>query len=113
VHAYAWRNVLGEVDGPTLSANAGVDPKRSLNVLTRVLHLHQRSENPRWEVIINTSESVLAALDIEARYKASFWVALFGQFKQVAKDSDSGSFAPGGLLVLSEAVFGLVRSGVQ
>ncbi|MGD0730740.1 MAG: PIN domain-containing protein [Terracidiphilus sp.] len=29
-----------------------------------------------WEVITNTPESVLKALDIEARYKTSFWDAL-------------------------------------
>ena len=30
----------------------------------------------RWEVVINTGVSVLQALDIEARYKISFWDAL-------------------------------------
>lgn len=29
-----------------------------------------------WEVVTNTSESVLQALDIEQRYKTSFWDAL-------------------------------------
>ena len=29
-----------------------------------------------WEVVTNTSESVLQALDIELRYKTSFWDAL-------------------------------------
>ena len=29
-----------------------------------------------WEIIVNTPESVLQALDIEARYKTSFWDAL-------------------------------------
>lgn len=29
-----------------------------------------------WEVVTNTPESVLKALDIEARYKTSFWDAL-------------------------------------
>src|SRR4029077_13596002 len=29
-----------------------------------------------WEIIVNTPESVLQALDIEARYKISFWDAL-------------------------------------
>jgi predicted nucleic acid-binding protein len=29
-----------------------------------------------WEIIINTPESVLQALDIEVRYKISFWDAL-------------------------------------
>jgi len=32
-----------------------------------------------WEIMTNTSESVLAALDIEARYKTSFWDALIIQ----------------------------------
>jgi predicted nucleic acid-binding protein len=29
-----------------------------------------------WEVVVNTPESVLQALEIEARYKISFWDAL-------------------------------------
>jgi predicted nucleic acid-binding protein len=29
-----------------------------------------------WEVVVNTPESVLAALDIEVRYKISYWDAL-------------------------------------
>ena len=32
-----------------------------------------------WEVVINTGESVLQALDIEVRYKISFWDALVVQ----------------------------------
>jgi len=32
-----------------------------------------------WEVITNTAESVVEALDIEARYKTSFWDALILQ----------------------------------
>jgi len=32
-----------------------------------------------WEIMTNTSESVLAALDIEARYKTSLWDALIIQ----------------------------------
>ncbi len=33
----------------------------------------------KWEVVTNTSESVLQALDIELRYKTSFWDALILQ----------------------------------
>jgi predicted nucleic acid-binding protein len=29
-----------------------------------------------WEIVVNTPESVVQALDIEARYKISFWDAL-------------------------------------
>ena len=32
-----------------------------------------------WEVVVNGAESVLGALDIEARYKISFWDALILQ----------------------------------
>jgi predicted nucleic acid-binding protein len=32
-----------------------------------------------WEVVVNTKESNLHALDIEARYKISFWDALIIQ----------------------------------
>jgi predicted nucleic acid-binding protein len=32
-----------------------------------------------WEIIINTPESVLEAMEIEARYKTSFWDALILQ----------------------------------
>ena len=33
----------------------------------------------RWEIVANTAESVLEALDIESRYKISFWDALILQ----------------------------------
>ncbi len=36
-------------------------------------------EYSTWEIVINTSESVLLALDIENRYKTSFWDALILQ----------------------------------
>ena len=29
-----------------------------------------------WEIVVNTADSILQALDIEARYKISFWDAL-------------------------------------
>jgi predicted nucleic acid-binding protein len=32
-----------------------------------------------WEVVINTSESILQALEIELRYKTSFWGALISR----------------------------------
>ena len=30
----------------------------------------------RWEVVVNTADSVLAAVDLEVRYQLSFWDAL-------------------------------------
>jgi predicted nucleic acid-binding protein len=32
-----------------------------------------------WEIVVNTAESVLDALDIELRHKISFWDALIVQ----------------------------------
>lgn len=32
-----------------------------------------------WEIVVNTSQSILAALDIETRYKVSYWDALILQ----------------------------------
>jgi predicted nucleic acid-binding protein len=36
-------------------------------------------EYSTWEVVTNTPESILQALDLEARYKISFWDALILQ----------------------------------
>jgi predicted nucleic acid-binding protein len=33
----------------------------------------------KWETVVNTAESILRALDIEARYRISFWDALILQ----------------------------------
>lgn len=33
----------------------------------------------KWEVVVNTAESVLEALDLEGRYRISFWDALIVQ----------------------------------
>lgn len=57
------------------------------------IHLRRRAERPLsveetrrliedysiWDVVVNTAESVLAALTIESRYKVSFWDALILQ----------------------------------
>lgn len=42
-------------------------------------------EYSKWEVVNNTSESILKALEIEHRYKTSFWDALI---LQAAEDAD-------------------------
>jgi predicted nucleic acid-binding protein len=38
-----------------------------------------------WRVVVNDGESILAALDIEERYRISFWDALVIQSAQVAE----------------------------
>ena len=37
-----------------------------------------------WQVIVNGAESILEALDLEARYQISFWDALVIHAAQVA-----------------------------
>jgi predicted nucleic acid-binding protein len=37
-----------------------------------------------WEVVVNTANSILQALDIEARYRISFWDALIIQAAEVS-----------------------------
>jgi predicted nucleic acid-binding protein len=54
-----------------------------------------------WEIVVNTTESILQALDIEARYKISFWDALI---LQAAESS-------GATLVYSEDLAGGQRYG--
>jgi predicted nucleic acid-binding protein len=44
-------------------------------------------EYSTWEVVTNTPESVLKALDIEMRYKTSFWDALILQAAEDAGTS--------------------------
>jgi len=38
----------------------------------------------RWRIVVNTPDSVLRALDLEARYKISFWDALIVQAAESA-----------------------------
>lgn len=37
-----------------------------------------------WQVVVNSGESILEALDIEARYQLSFWDALVVQAAQAS-----------------------------
>ena len=37
-----------------------------------------------WEIVVNSPESIVQALDIEARYKTSFWDALILQAAETA-----------------------------
>ncbi len=36
-------------------------------------------DHASWEIVVNTAESVVQALEIEGRYKISFWDALLVQ----------------------------------
>ena len=38
----------------------------------------------RWEVVVNTGDSILEAIDIEGRYKLSFWDAMIVQAASTA-----------------------------
>jgi predicted nucleic acid-binding protein len=42
------------------------------------------SDYLRWDLIVNTGESILAAIELEERFKLSFWDALIVQAAQTA-----------------------------
>jgi predicted nucleic acid-binding protein len=46
----------------------------SVNEIRRLIHDYMS-----WEIVVNTPEAVVQALEIEARYKTSFWDALILQ----------------------------------
>jgi predicted nucleic acid-binding protein len=48
-----------------------VDRSRPIEDLQRLVQ-----DFSSWEIVVNTRESILAALEIESRYKISFWDAL-------------------------------------
>jgi predicted nucleic acid-binding protein len=48
----------------------------------QIRHLVQ--DYSSWEVVVNTSDSVIQALEIEVRYKLSFWDALIVQAAETA-----------------------------
>jgi len=68
-------------------------------------------EYSTWEVVANTPESVLKALDIEMRYKTSFWDALILQAAEnAAHRSLLGRFGDGTTLRAIQVVNPLVDS---
>jgi predicted nucleic acid-binding protein len=72
-------------------------------------------EYSTWEVVTNTPESVLRALEIEARYKTSFWDALILQAAEDAGASTlySEDLAPGQRYGAIQVVNPLVDSAAQ
>ncbi|MGA3211112.1 MAG: PIN domain-containing protein [Terriglobales bacterium] len=61
----------------TLRRRAG--QPRSVDDMRRLLH-----DYLSWIIVVNTADSVLQALDLEARYKISFWDALILQAAESA-----------------------------
>ncbi|AMY10860.1 putative nucleic-acid-binding protein, contains PIN domain [Luteitalea pratensis] len=60
---------------------------RSTLARRRVLHVITRdivSDYLAWHVVVNGGDSILEALELEARYQVSFWDALVIQAAQVA-----------------------------
>jgi len=79
-----WRTRSGVVSTQVLQelsvnlrrkAGRPVDLKTTREIVTDYLS---------WEVVVNTGESILEALDVEARYRISFWDALVVQAAEVA-----------------------------
>jgi predicted nucleic acid-binding protein len=79
-----WENRSGVVSTQVLQelavnlrrkAKKPLDAKTTREVVTDYL---------TWQVVVNAGDSILEALDLEARYKVSFWDALVIQAAQVA-----------------------------
>jgi predicted nucleic acid-binding protein len=79
-----WRDRTGIVSTQVLQelavnlrrkAGRPLDGKATREVVTDYL---------TWQVVVNSGESILEALDIEARYQLSFWDALVVQAAQVS-----------------------------
>jgi predicted nucleic acid-binding protein len=78
-----WQSGAGVVSTQVLQefcvAVRRVDRNRAVKDLQRLVR-----DFSSWEVIVNTSESILGALGMESRYKISFWDALVLHAAQVS-----------------------------
>jgi predicted nucleic acid-binding protein len=79
-----WRDRTGVVSTQVLQelavnlrkkAKKPLDAKATRDIVTDYLV---------WQVIVNSGESILEALDLEARYQISFWDALVVQAAQMS-----------------------------
>jgi predicted nucleic acid-binding protein len=79
-----WRDRTGVVSTQVLqelavnlrkNAKKPLDAKATRNVVADYL---------AWQVVVNSGESILEALDLEARYRISFWDALVVQAAQAS-----------------------------
>ena len=73
-----WRDRSGVLSTQVLQ-ELYVSLRKARNPLPAAEARQVLSDYLRWEVIVNTGESVLEAADLEIRYRLSFWDALIIQ----------------------------------
>lgn len=71
-----WTSGMGVISTQVLQELCVNLRKRSLRPLPPPEVRRVIEDFTKWEVVVNSPESILAALHIEVRYKVSFWDAL-------------------------------------
>lgn len=79
-----WQNRSGVVSTQVLQELAVNLRRKAKNPLDAKSTREIVSDYLAWQVVVNGGDSILEALDLEKRYKISFWDALVIQAAQVA-----------------------------
>ena len=79
-----WQNRSGVVSTQVLQELAVNLRRKARKPLDATATREVVSDYLAWQVVVNAGDSILEALDLEARYQISFWDALVIQAAQVA-----------------------------
>jgi predicted nucleic acid-binding protein len=79
-----WRDRTGVVSTQVLQELAVNLRRKTSNPLDTKATREVVADYLTWQVVVNAGESVLEALDVEARYRVSFWDALVLQAAQAS-----------------------------
>jgi predicted nucleic acid-binding protein len=79
-----WRDRTGVVSTQVLQELAVNLRRKTSNPLDTKGTREVVADYLTWQVVVNAGESVLEALDVEARYRVSFWDALVLQAAQAS-----------------------------
>ena len=79
-----WKSRSGVVSTQVLQELAVNLRRKTKNPLNAKATRDVVSDSLAWQVVVNGGESILEALDLEARYQISFWDALVIQAAQLS-----------------------------
>ena len=79
-----WRDRSGVVSTQVLQELAVSLRRKSRRPLDAKATREMVTDYLAWQVVVNSGESILEALDLEARYQISFWDALVVQAAQLS-----------------------------
>ena len=82
--AELWRERKGVVSTQVLQELAGNLRRKAGRTLDAKATREIVADYLTWQVVVNSGESILEALDLEARFQISFWDALIVQAAQVS-----------------------------